>query len=788
MEEMEEMDEYDPAPWWVQTQKRSNWLHELESQEPSKFFRNGLLAVFYLDDQNAGAGAKLNNGQPGIEYRQTNCIVEPSSHLEAENVLLNADGTLATTNLQTGNSVSDQSCWPSWSSVSIDDEDAEREKVLSAFGSLIVPTHTCTSDGPGHVKFPQYKLCPFCRNGFEEALSSMRVESPDIFHWSHYADYERLQASASKGCPLCQMFVTGYITLQDCSTDINDNNKMTFCYSRHTRSAIEGRVLISNLRYGPHEWRGRSYDVSAPQSNDARFHHRKIPLWPDLELGCEWVQTCIRDHTCGGSRTLELPTRLIALGGFAEPAKLIDTDMIDETQNCRYVALSHCLGTRQPHSVTTKENVSMDLDVLEQTFKDAITVTRALGHQYLWIDTLCIIQDDESDWQKECSRMDTVFSNALVTIAALDALDAFAGFLRPRELPEACEIACQVSLSGSDGLAENIFVSRRSRFDHSQNRLEQRHYPLGKRAWCLQEQLLSTRTLNFSKFHISFECRLHQCSDIPLQGLLTPLRKETGLLLAKYKYLPPPPTSAQTNAEEVILSNFHAAVEEYSARSISFRKDRLPGLSGLARRFYQCQQDDYLAGIWRRGLLRSLCWETVYRDHEKYRSGSQGYVAPSWSWASVNTKVQSSGIDASFRPAAELVAASTTLMGSDPFGQVSAGEITMRAWFNESRLHYEATSAGYFEYLRRSPEDPPIAGVTFDRYADKPNSSQQLDLACILLGTHENAGIGLVLHLVNSTSATYRRMGIIDSSVRSRTRTGLEDLIKEGEYKEIRLI
>ena len=279
---------------------------------------------------------------------------------------------------------------------------------------------------------------------------------------------------------------------------------------------------------------------------------------------------------------------------------------------------------------------SLDFDSLEQTFKDAITVRRALGYKYLWIDTLCIIPDAEGAWKKECSRMDTVFSNAVVTVAALDAPDAFAGFLRPRELLKVCEAACQSSLNGSHGLVENILVSRRGRFDYSGNRLRQWSSHLSGRAWCLQEQLLSARTLNFSKFQMGFECWLRERSDTPLPCRFAPMGLGTGLNSTKDNCNPPFTTMAPSTAKADNYSDFYATVEKYSQRSLSFEKDRLPGLYGLVKCYFKFYQDDYLAGIWRRDLRERLFWQTAYQDDE-YAAPTQ-YVVPSWSWASVNRR------------------------------------------------------------------------------------------------------------------------------------------------------
>jgi hypothetical protein len=87
-----------------------------------------------------------------------------------------------------------------------------------------------------------------------------------------------------------------------------------------------------------------------------------------------------------------------------------------------YVTLSHCWGDR--HIVTTtKESLprrkdGIEVSLLPKTFVDAIMITRKLKFRYLWIDSLCIIQDDEADWELESKEMAKIYKNSALTISA----------------------------------------------------------------------------------------------------------------------------------------------------------------------------------------------------------------------------------------------------------------------------------------------------------------------------------------------------------------------------------
>lgn len=152
-------------------------------------------------------------------------------------------------------------------------------------------------------------------------------------------------------------------------------------------------------------------------------------LEPKSKQFCEmisaWIKDCQDDHSaCKSSNPLgTLPSRVIDVGspdGKTAP-RLCDTG----GEPGDYIALSHCWGGRQP-LITTKENISsmrtcIPWGELPNTFQDAITVTRMLGLRYVWIDSLCIVQDDAQDWEREAAKMALIFEAAYLTIAATAA-------------------------------------------------------------------------------------------------------------------------------------------------------------------------------------------------------------------------------------------------------------------------------------------------------------------------------------------------------------------------------
>lgn len=215
------------------------------------------------------------------------------------------------------------------------------------------------------------------------------------------------------------------------------------------------------------------------------------------------MHICDEKHGCVSTERLPatyslLPTRLIDVGdNDTKPIRLMENV---QGSRGKYLALSHRWGDlrKEQRFCTYNANIDrlkevIDVDELPQNFQDAVRVTRALDIQYLWIDSICIIQDSQVDWESESKKMEDVFSNAYCTIAASSAESSLAGFLGPRAPRDSVSIQTP---SGPLYLAEFIddFGS------HVENSI------LSSRGWVLQERALSRRTIYFTKTQIYWEC------------------------------------------------------------------------------------------------------------------------------------------------------------------------------------------------------------------------------------------------------------------------------------------
>lgn len=144
------------------------------------------------------------------------------------------------------------------------------------------------------------------------------------------------------------------------------------------------------------------------------------------------MNSCEKDHRCCKSTT-SLPTRVLNVGDGADLRTIrleASGDRFGE-----YAALSHCWGSDRP-AVTTTANLTererhISLEELPKTFQESVWLTRQLGLKYLWIDSLCIVQDDKADWQGEAPRMSSVYGNASITFAASHSTGCHTGLFPP---------------------------------------------------------------------------------------------------------------------------------------------------------------------------------------------------------------------------------------------------------------------------------------------------------------------------------------------------------------------
>ena len=391
-------------------------------------------------------------------------------------------------------------------------------------------------------------------------------------------------------------------------------------------------------------------------------------------MAIKWLRECLETHDlCQPHEEAFLPKRLVSLPRLRnEDPVLVDSETIGQVGSTLYACLSHCWG-KGVLCQTTKTTVDTHKQgipwiALSKTFQEVIIIALDLGIHFIWIDSLCIIQDDEADVGMQVGEMASIFENCHITVAALASAVGNGGCYRRSKSLDTIT-ACKINELGE------IFTACCRRFiqhpdpiygsnDHSIQA------PLMDRAWAYQEYELSPRVLNFEAVELIWACNGSiqcECSQI-------------GAHLQKA-----PIPHACTPEEMVVLSErWQSIVESYSGKKLTYTKDKLPALSGLAKRmqkqlshFTRCR---YLAGLWDYDLPLGLAWHfdgRVATDLEDDKS-SATYRAPSWSWASRNGPVRYTcqGFD-KFRPMARILDVTCNPSGSDPTGAVSGGFLTI---------------------------------------------------------------------------------------------------------------
>lgn len=351
-----------------------------------------------------------------------------------------------------------------------------------------------------------------------------------------------------------------------------------------------------------------------------------------------------------------------------------------------YATLSHCWGdpNRRPLSTTDQTLACRQQGIkdeeLSRTFQHAVQVCREVGIEYLWIDSLCIIQEQESqeDWAKEAPRMGLVYGNSRLNISAAAAADSTQGCFKER-LGQ-FSWPCPVVLSGQE-----CYLSRYpTKEEHHGNPGDLNwENSVAQRAWVLQEQALSRRSIMFSKTRLIWRCRTLSTNEKHPLGIphAPSISADNQRLL--HCIINGITSLTSKNPKVDIYTCWYRMLEDFTFRSLTYDEDRLPAIAGIANKFGEVADDNYHAGLWRRDMLLGILWHATSGSPANTTKSAR---APSWSWASVNCGVNydhllSAGADASRIPLSPLVdnldVSDPPTCGDHPFGVMSKASLRM---------------------------------------------------------------------------------------------------------------
>jgi hypothetical protein len=509
-----------------------------------------------------------------------------------------------------------------------------------------------------------------------------------------------------------------------------------------------------------------------------------------------WLHGCIDNHEdCNMPNIVELPKRLVEVSslGEAEWARLART----EGMTGNYYALSYCWGKPgQPFSTTsdTIEEYSKNLpiDNLPETILDALEVTRKLGLRYIWIDSLCIIQNNPADLATELGNMSKIYQNAQLTISAASAEDCTKGFLQRRLRYEDNESTRYYSSTlMNNGATGDFLLSEQSSWDKE-------YLPINSRAWTLQETLLAQRLLIYSHETVVWKCQTPSANNTDWYSAAGFMNYTTsdiiGTRIAESDRGPPVPYQGPVPYDDqdmVKRMMWGKTLEHYSYRKLSNKNDRLPAISAAAEFFSEYlgpEPGDYLAGLWRNTLVYDLLWgndkESGIRDHLN---------VPSWSWASISGGITDRYVpltaQGDFQQIVEILSCEVRLQNKlVPFGEVQGGELVIFGNLSEvligpsePRSKLTGKSQFFHKDTRKYLEGSEMKWDTINDYenAMAPNNTSSLGNAhlvqawALVLGrtlweddcdcSWYKTARGLVLRSASSGGGEFVRVGTFES-------------------------
>jgi hypothetical protein len=438
---------------------------------------------------------------------------------------------------------------------------------------------------------------------------------------------------------------------------------------------------------------------------------------------------------------------------------------------------------------------------LSKTFQDAIEVSHGLGINYLWIDSLCIVQDNEDDWAKESAVMKDVYGFSYVTIAAAGTRTFAHGLYLSNAAKSNKDLPCDRDL------VQWLFVDNNPQTS------------LFLRAWIFQERLLASRILYFFESEVVFECSNHiacQCSGIsdespvaedPWRSMGMERQKAVAYKDLKYQFTEAniskiskrmrhlwsgdvktesdlwPVLSTEENLE--MLALWDLVVQHYVGRNISKPTDRLPAFSGIAGAFGSTgAHGAYHAGLWETWFVYQLLW-CVNTGHRSVpldftQEDLDAPIAPSWSWAKLRGAWHYHRTARNGGVLAKLIESRITLASNDRFGAVREGVVTIHGPCVKAKLQYEVSDSSLSYEERFSTQN-----ISLVKYAESEVAVMLADfvldsltdpgqgVTCLGLQTdiftesgqlNRNASVyGVVLQAVEGEQDLFRRIGIFSA-------------------------
>lgn len=505
-------------------------------------------------------------------------------------------------------------------------------------------------------------LCDLCYLFLTTSLSKQNLPDKGRLVWrtcrnyawlvfKHYTTLRMLKSSANAGCELCSKMLS--------CPHLKDDDQVVFALSGkswytnefgkeesdwYTFSIAPLRPLRSGMAQ---EGRAVFEFVLAKDEADclkipydSRQSLQRSPSQCPYSEEClnqikSWLDNCSRSHPSCCRRDLPMPKRLIDVSptistSGTESVMLVESRRLPPSSDkIRYIALSYCWGgwnglvTKKANLANMRRGISVK--DLPAVVSDAIYVCRKSGIQFLWVDLLCICQDDMKEWEVEAANMANVYGGCEFAISALSSSTASEKFCKERDFKPLALGTAKVSYGSWQDYTtlflRKIPLSLQEEFELSS---------LNTRGWPLQEKILAPAVLHYGRDQVIWECNTNH------------LNSETGETVKDSELVIR--LSDMRGPEGIfgIRPLWGCILEEYTKRKLTYEKDRFVAISGIASKLREdgTYRGRYVAGLWERDLESQLLWHTTDLSRTtSFQSVQSNPMFPTWSWAYRNLPI-----------------------------------------------------------------------------------------------------------------------------------------------------
>ncbi|RDL30188.1 uncharacterized protein BP5553_10466 [Venustampulla echinocandica] len=565
-----------------------------------------------------------------------------------------------------------------------------------------------------------------------------------------------LETSASCGCKLCALFVQEFIRRGYFFDDRDETSsyvsvKLSLANvpwsstgSRDLLTVLVGEnakvVLELHIDSDNAPTRGTYEDLSG--RSIARVSHSE----ECFSLAKSWLDGCQKSHTkCQANLESRLPTRVVCFDDSSDDDDFhlrLRNSEVDERG--AYVYLSYAWGGLQP-LITKESNMSdftkgIPLETIPVTWRDAFVLVRQLGIKYLWIDALCIVQDSQEDWAREASQIGDYVSNAAIVLAAGFGANPSTGLFTSRQTEDLTWLVYTGVKAG--GHSSSGVVRFRRPLEETREAILKT--PLAQRAWTMQETVLPERLLYYGSEQLYWNCQEYALAE----GSTFPERPIWDLA-SQMRALSTQPTS---NISPLLLNPWYGLVQEYSARVLVYRGDKFPAIESIARAF-EASGGNYFAGLWKNDMHRGLLWNVT----KLAKAERPEYIAPSWSWASLDVPVnyevmKGIRLPIDSRSSANIIDITVESSSFHSFGRVKSGHLILSGLAQEVNEDLKLSSSTYLFDTRRGRDlweaKASFTSVLIARWAHG-------------LTNRGSQWVGLILSKLENQDNTYVREGLL---------------------------